>query len=156
MHMKKSYCLGTIAQMAVTAFIMICIAMISTGGKQGGSVLPSIIYFELFYGVFMPIILAVLFCFLRNKGNFHFRMVNIKSSKSVIRLVIRMMVVVVFLTAQGIIEKNHMDNKLANIMGDAIPEVLPYLICNFNLAIMISLYPITYGIVELLFVDAEK
>lgn len=74
MHMKKSYCLGTIAQMAVTAFIMICIAM----------------------------------------------------------------------------------NKLANIMGDAIPEVLPYLICNFNLAIMISLYPITYGIVELLFVDAEK
>lgn len=115
--MKKSYSLSTIVQIIVTASVLICISMIPTKGKAWQRVSPKIVYFELFYGVFMPIVLAVLFCFLRNKGNFHFRIANVKSAESVVRFIIRMAVVVAFLVVQAAAEISRMNYKLANIMG---------------------------------------
>lgn len=111
------------------------------------------ILFDSFQCLIIPVIIAMLVFCVKNRKNLKFKKENLKSKSSYTRLFSRLAVVFVFLAIQFILERLDAANRLSGITS---LHTLPYLLCNVMLSIIVSLYPVTYGLLELLFTDTMK
>ena len=70
-------------------------------------------------------------------------------SKRFLRMLSRIMIVIVFLALEAILESLSAGNWLSGKFQSDIGIMLAYASCNFNLAMMISLFPLIYAVTEL-------
>lgn len=111
------------------------------------------ILFSSFHFLIVPVIAAILVFCLKNRNHIKLKKENLKSKYSYVRLFSRLAVVFIFLVIQFIFERLGTSYRLAEITSW---DTLPYLLCNVMLSITVSLYPVTYGIMELLFAETMK
>lgn len=149
------YTAVTLGQIILSA-IYFTILILLFNNKLGGNSVAELIFY-----LILPAAAAVLLCFLFHRGNFRFQKENTKSRASVTRLLVRLCVIAIILIIEAILEVTDSANRLSGIISNAglsnvIPDLVPYIVCNFNVSIAVSVFPIVYTVMEYLFTDVKS
>ncbi len=146
--LKKA--INSIVQIIIYEILLIGMILILGEKLLGNKTMEFLCY------IVLPVILAVLVCFWENRANFNFRRENIKSKYAIIRFMSRFGIVLLFLLTGCIYEILDVGNWLTGKISGIYGEMIAYIICNLNVVIVVSVFPLAYMIVELLFVSVEK
>lgn len=141
--------MSTLSQIVVCEILLTGL-VISLGKLLGNTVLALLCY------VVLPITAAIFLCYLRNRNCFKFQKGNMKSKYAKVRFITKLTVVLVFLIIEAFFEELDAANWFSSKVNGELIEMIPYIVCNLMAAIVVSVYPLTYGVVELLFVGEKK
>lgn len=103
--------------------------------------------------IFSPALLAILYCYVVNRKNFHYNTKNIFSKSSILRLIVRVMSVVLFLFLGYYLDAIYQPMAELNLQGTNGQDIA-FIIRNFSAYLIIATFPFIYAITEYLFVES--
>lgn len=97
--------------------------------------------------IIIPIILSLGYCFFKLRKNFHFRIKNIVTLNSILRLLVRFLAVFCFLFLGYLMEKKVVLPDFGEVLN-----ILRTLVTNFGIYMIVAVLPTAFAIIEYVFV----
>ena len=144
---KKSIYISVIQWFAYGLVYLLCLTIIHNNYSYANKIYT-------FIFAFLPIIIALLCCFIFNKNKFQFKIFfsKLKCKKSIINLLCGIIPAVIFVLIGILIEKNRYLIFSDVLLGQQ-QNIVGFLLANLSFYIQVSLFPFSYSVIRYLFVS---
>lgn len=146
----KKYVIETLVQIVIWGILLLVAEEIIIILNVKG--LPIGVQILYYFGI--PIIIGIIICFIKNKACFKFQKKLSKRAFSI--LMIRVSIVLIFLILGYTLQSINARNWLSNYLDGKYTQYIASFLGSFNIYLIISFFPLSYGVTDFLFTSKDN